>query len=170
MTLLSRKADYALLILSYLHQTGRRDRPGRGGAVRPEPAVRREHPEGTLPARIRRQPSRREGRLRPRPAREHRSRLAELLETIEDGFRLTMCNPGDDHDHETCSHRRRLHVEGADGGGPPAGCIEVLRGRHARRSCSTRRGEADAAGLALAPCRCSAGASPAGRLKPARVA
>jgi Rrf2 family cysteine metabolism transcriptional repressor len=29
--------------------------------------------------------------------------LAELLEAIEDGLRLTLCNPGAQHEHESCT-------------------------------------------------------------------
>ena len=82
MTLLSRKADYALLILSYLH-----DRPGTARAIADKfgisRLVRREHPEGTLSVRLRLEPPRGEGRLRSCATREH------------------------DHARRTCSNRSR---------------------------------------------------------------
>ena len=64
MALLSRKVDYALLILSYLHH-----RPEGGCAARspnasPWPAVRRQHPQALVRHGLCGRPSRRQGRLR----------------------------------------------------------------------------------------------------------
>ena len=104
MTLLSRKADYALLILSYLYE-----RPG-GGTAR---AIAEKLGLGLKQAFIANilkelchhmfvasHRGVKGGYTLARPA--HTITLAELLETIEDGVRLTVCNPGS-HDHEECS-------------------------------------------------------------------
>ena len=102
MTLLSRKADYALLILSYLHQW-----PGGGtarviaekfGLSRPFVAnILKELGHYGFVA------SHRGVKGGYALARESRTiTLAELLETIEDGVRLTVCNPGS-HDHAVCA-------------------------------------------------------------------
>ena len=53
MALLSRKVDYALLILSYLHhRPGGRLRPGDRRPVRAQEGVRGERPEAAVPARV----------------------------------------------------------------------------------------------------------------------
>jgi Rrf2 family protein len=102
-TLLSRKADYALLILSYLHQTAG------GGTAR---AIAERFGIGrAFVANILKELGHRGfvvshrgvkgGYALARPA--DTITLAELIESLEDGFRLTVCNPASHHDHENCS-------------------------------------------------------------------
>lgn len=98
MTLLSRKADYALLILSFLHAKGgngnAREIAERFGLSRPFVAnILKELCQKGFVASHR---GVKGGYGLARPAAA--ISLAELLESIEDGFRLTLCNP-DDHDH-----------------------------------------------------------------------
>lgn len=103
MTLLSRKADYALLILSYLHQ-----KHGGGTARAVAEKFGISHP---FVANILKElchsgfvQSHRGVKGGYALARDAATiTLAELLETIEDGLRLTMCNPGSHHEHENCS-------------------------------------------------------------------
>ena len=106
MTLLSRKADYALLILSYLHQ-----KPV-GGTARAvadkfglsRPFVANILKELCQTGFVTSHRGVKGGYALARPA--DAITLAELLESIEDGFRLTMCNPSAhdaDEDHECCS-------------------------------------------------------------------
>jgi Rrf2 family protein len=104
-TLLSRKADYALLILSYLHQQAG------GGTAR---AIAEKFKLGRpFVANILKELSRngfvaghrgvKGGYALARPAET--ITLAELLESIESGFRLTMCNPSQpSREHDTCAH------------------------------------------------------------------
>src|SRR5215471_1396159 len=125
-TLLSRKADYALLILSYLHQ-----RPG-GGTARAvaekfglsRPFVANILKELCSDGFVASHRGVKGGYALARPAET--ITLAELLESIEDGVRLTVCNPGS-HDHEECSLAGVCTVKG-----PIAQVydrlIEVLRG------------------------------------------
>lgn len=102
MTLLSRKADYALLILSHLHR-----HPGGGnaraiaeqfGISRPFVAniLKELHQKGFVTSHR----GVKGGYTLTRPAGS--ISLAELLETIEDGFRLTMCNTAS-HAVDGCS-------------------------------------------------------------------
>jgi Rrf2 family protein len=124
-TLLSRKADYALLILSYLHQ-----KPGTARAIAEKLGMRTKHFVANILKElghygfVTSQRGVKGGYALARPA--DTITLAELLETIEDGVRLTVCNPGT-HDHETCSLEGVCTLKG-----PIAAVhqrlIEVLRG------------------------------------------
>src|SRR3954468_8703687 len=102
MTLLNRKVDYALLILSYLHHTQEggcaRAIAERFGLSRPFVAniLKELHQKGFVASHR----GVKGGTTPARPA--NTISLAELLETIEDGFRLTMCNPANHHSDE-CS-------------------------------------------------------------------
>jgi Rrf2 family cysteine metabolism transcriptional repressor len=103
-TLLSRKADYALLILSYLSQ-----KTGTARAIKEKFGL--SHP---FVANILKELGRKgfvtshrgvKGGYTLARAAESIT-LAELLESIEEGFRLAVCNthtPGHEHDHECCS-------------------------------------------------------------------
>ncbi len=100
MTLLSRKADYALLILSHLHQ----NREGRNARAIAEkfgisrPFVANILKELCQKGFVDSHRGVKGGYALARPAES--ITLAELLECIEDGFRLTMCNDsghGEDH-------------------------------------------------------------------------
>jgi Rrf2 family transcriptional regulator, cysteine metabolism repressor len=124
MTLLSRKADYALLILSYLHQ-----KPGTARAVADKFGISPSFVANILKELCRNGfvASHRGVKGGYTLARSADTiTLAELLETIEDGVRLTMCNPGA-HDHECCALEGVCTVKG-----PIAAVhlrlIEMLRG------------------------------------------
>jgi Rrf2 family protein len=103
-TLLSRKADYALLILSYLHQnasggTARAiaERFGIGRAFVANILKELGHSGFVVSHR-----GVKGGYALARPA--DTITLAELIESLEDGFRLTVCNPAvSHHEHENCS-------------------------------------------------------------------
>lgn len=103
MTLLSRKADYALLILSHLHA-----RP-RGGNARTiaeafglsRPFVANILKELCQKGFVVSHRGVKGGYELARPASS--ISLAELLETVEDGFRLTICNPASHAGHDGCS-------------------------------------------------------------------
>jgi Rrf2 family protein len=121
---LSRKADYALLILSYLH-----DRPGTARAVADTFGLSRPFVANILKELcqlgfVASHRGVKGGYALARPART--ITLAELLETLEDGVRLTICNPGA-HDHDACSIAGTCTLKG-----PIAQVhgklIEVLRG------------------------------------------
>jgi Rrf2 family protein len=101
MTLLSRKADYALLILSYLHEHAV---GGTARAVAEKFGLSRAFVANILKELCQKgfvvsHRGVKGGYALARPA--DTISLAELLETVEDGFRLTMCSdsPGD-----ACSH------------------------------------------------------------------
>jgi Rrf2 family cysteine metabolism transcriptional repressor len=99
MTLLSRKADYALLILSYLHHKAgggnAREIAEKFGLSRPFVAnILKELCQKGFVASHR---GVKGGYALQRPASS--VNLGELLDSIEDGFRLTVCN-SDDHAHE----------------------------------------------------------------------
>jgi len=103
-TLLSRKADYALLILSYLHQqTG----GGTARAVAEKFGLSRSFVANILKELghlgfVASHRGVKGGYALARPAET--ITLAELLESLEAGFRLTMCNPSlPDQKHEQCS-------------------------------------------------------------------
>ena len=114
MTLLSRKADYALLILSYLHETPRggtaRAVAEKFGLSRPFVAnILKELCQGGFVMSHR---GVKGGYTLSRPADS--ISLAELLESVEDGFRLTTCSPSavdGDRDDE-CSHASVCTVKG----------------------------------------------------------
>ena len=100
MTLLSRKADYALLILSYLH-----DRPGTARAVADQFGLSRPFVANILKELCQQgfvasHRGVKGGYALARPASA--ITLAELLETLEDGVRLAVCSPGT-HDHDDCA-------------------------------------------------------------------
>jgi Rrf2 family transcriptional regulator, cysteine metabolism repressor len=125
-TLLSRKADYALLILSYLH-----DRPGTARAVADKFGLSRSFVANILKELcqhgfVASHRGVKGGYDLARPA--NTITLAEFLETIEDGVRLTVCNVGSpDHEHDACSIAGVCTLKG-----PIAGVhqklLEVLRG------------------------------------------
>jgi Rrf2 family transcriptional regulator, cysteine metabolism repressor len=100
MTLLSRKADYALLILSYLHQ-----KPGTARAVAEKFGLSRPFVANILKELchqgfVTSHRGVKGGYTLARPA--DTITLAELLEAIEEGMRLTMCSPGL-HEHDECA-------------------------------------------------------------------
>ena len=100
MTLLSRKADYALLILSYLH-----DRPGTARAVAEKFGLSRPFVANILKELCQQGfvASHRGVKGGYDLARQANTiTLAELMETLEDGVRLAVCNPGT-ADHDACS-------------------------------------------------------------------
>ena len=104
MTLLSRKADYALLILSYLHQ-----KAGTARAIKEKFGLSQSFVANILKELCHRgfvksHRGVKGGYSLARPAES--ITLAELLESIEEGFRLAVCNagtPGHEHEHECCS-------------------------------------------------------------------
>ena len=106
MTLLSRKADYALLILSFLHQ-----KTGTARAIAEKFSLSRAFVANILKELTRLgfvDSSRgvKGGYSLARPATA--ITLAEIFESLEDGFRLTVCNSGahtvpGDQDHATCA-------------------------------------------------------------------
>jgi Rrf2 family protein len=103
-TLLSRKADYALLILSYLYE---RPVGGNARAIAEQFGLSR-----AFVANILKELCQKEfvvshrgvkgGYALSRPA--NTISLAELLETVEDGFRLTMCSSTGQSADDECSH------------------------------------------------------------------
>lgn len=100
MTLLSRKADYALLILSYLH-----DQPGTARAVADQFGLSRPFVANILKELcqhgfVASHRGVKGGYALSRPAST--ITLAELLETLEDGVRLAVCSSGS-HDHDACA-------------------------------------------------------------------
>ncbi len=106
MTLLSRKADYALLILSYLHE-----RTGTARAIAEKFAISRSFVANILKELNHRgfvesHRGVKGGYRLARPA--DTITLAELLESIEDGFRLTVCitplSGRNSTGHSTCEH------------------------------------------------------------------
>ena len=113
MTLLSRKADYALLILSYLHQKTA------GGTARgiaeklglKPPFIANILKELCHHGFVSSHRGVKGGYTLARPAET--ITLAELLESLEEGFRLTVCNPsGPQNDHENCSHAGGCALKG----------------------------------------------------------
>ena len=101
MTLLSRKADYALLILSYLH-----DRPGTARAVAEKFGLSRPFVANILKELcqhgfVASHRGVKGGYDLARPA--NTITLAELMETLEDGLRLAVCNTTGAHDHDDCA-------------------------------------------------------------------
>jgi Rrf2 family cysteine metabolism transcriptional repressor len=126
-TLLSRKADYALLILSHLHA-----RAGGGNARTiaekfglSRPFVANILKELCQKGFVVSHRGVKGGYQLARPASS--ISLAELLETVEDGFRLTVCNPAAHAHDDGCSLSSVCTVKG-----PMAEVhrrlIEVLRG------------------------------------------
>lgn len=110
MTLLSRKADYALLILSYLHQ---HKEGGTARAVAEQFGLSRAFVANILKDLCN------EGFVTSHRgvkggyalARDAATvTLAELLETVEDGFRLAVCNHTTDA--EPCAHSGACTIKG----------------------------------------------------------
>ncbi|MBX9622537.1 MAG: Rrf2 family transcriptional regulator [Gemmataceae bacterium] len=111
MTLLSRKADYALLILSYLHA---RPVGGTARAVAEKFGLSRPFVANILKELCQKgfvlsHRGVKGGYALARPAAS--ISLADLLEEIEDGFRLTACNETRD-DHAGCSLTAVCTVKG----------------------------------------------------------
>ncbi len=116
MTLLSRKADYALLILSYLHQhkTG-----GNARAIAEQFGL-----SPSFVANILKELCGKEFVTSSRGVKGGYSlardagavSLAELLEAVEEGFRLTVCNHADSAESATapdaCTHADTCTVKG----------------------------------------------------------
>ncbi len=104
MTLMSRKADYALLILSYLYQ-----RPGTARAVADQFGLSRAFVANILKdlcqhGFVASHRGVKGGYALARPA--DTITLADLLECIESGFQLAVCSAGvhDNAEHAGCSH------------------------------------------------------------------
>ena len=110
MTLLSRKADYALVILSYLYQ---HKEGGNAHAIATQFGLSHPFVANILKELCRAGfvTSRRgvKGGYALAPTAGTIS-LAELLETVEDGFQLTLCNHTT-HD-DACSHSAACTVKG----------------------------------------------------------
>ena len=114
MTLLSRKADYALVILSYLyqHKTG-----GSAKAIAEQFDLSRPFVANILKELCNRGfvTSHRGVKGGYALARDASTiSLAELLEAVEEGFRLTVCNHTADaaHSEDACSHAGACTVKG----------------------------------------------------------
>jgi Rrf2 family transcriptional regulator, cysteine metabolism repressor len=102
MTLLSRKADYALLILSHLHQN---TNGGNARIIADKFGLSRAFvanilKELTHAGYVTSHRGVKGGYEMLRPAST--VTLAELLESIEEGFKLTVCNSHEE-DHDDCS-------------------------------------------------------------------
>ena len=115
MTLLSRKADYALLILSVLHQRPVGDT---ARAIAEKFGLSRSFVANILKELCQKgfvasHRGVKGGYVLSRPAST--ISLAELLESIEDGFRLTACNPAIDHPNDGCSLSDVCTVKGTMG-------------------------------------------------------
>lgn len=115
MTLLSRKADYALLILSYLcdKQVG-----GNARAIAKQFGLSPSFVANILKELCQKgfvvsHRGVKGGYTLARPAGQ--VTLAELLETVEDGFRLTSCNPGSHPPSDVCSLSATCTVKGPIG-------------------------------------------------------
>jgi Rrf2 family protein len=112
-TLLSRKADYALLILSYLHQhkTGGTARAIAEQFDLSRPFVANILKELCQKGFVTSHRGVKGGYSLARDA-THTS-LAELLEAVEEGFRLTVCSHGAAEPHsDACSHAGTCTVKG----------------------------------------------------------
>ena len=127
MTLLSRKADYALLILSFLHQ-----KPGGGNAraVAEQFGLSRAFVANILKELCHKgfvtsHRGVKGGYVLARPAES--ITLAELIESIEDGFRLTLCSSTTTAADDVCSHTEVCTVKGTMAE-VHRRLIEVLRG------------------------------------------
>src|SRR6266853_4166808 len=128
MTLLSRKADYALLILSYLNE---KRVGGTARAIAEQFGLSRAFVANILKELchagfVVSHRGVKGGYSLARPADS--ISLAELLETIEDGFRLTMCSP-DSHgiEDDSCSLTAVCTVKGTMAE-VHRRLVEVLRG------------------------------------------
>lgn len=113
MTLLSRKADYALLILSYLH---RRKAGGTARAIAEQFDLSRPFVANILKELCQKGfvTSHRGVKGGYALARDAgRISLAELLEAVEEGFRLTVCSHGADEPYsDACTHASACTVKG----------------------------------------------------------
>ncbi|MDY3556769.1 Rrf2 family transcriptional regulator [Gemmata sp. JC717] len=123
MTLLSRKADYALLILSYLYQN---KSGGTARAIAEQFGLSRSFVANILKELcqngfVASHRGVKGGYALSRDAAG--VSLAELLETVEDGFRLTVCNTVHADGAEPCSHSSTCTVKG-----PMAGVYQRLMG------------------------------------------
>lgn len=112
MTLLSRKADYALLILSYLnqHKTG-----GTARAVADQFGLSRPFVANILKQLCQKKlvVSHRGVKGGYALARDASSvTLADLLEAVEEDFRLTVCNTSDHAEDTSCEHSGTCTVKG----------------------------------------------------------
>ena len=113
MTLLSRKADYALLILSYLyqHKVGGTARAIAEQFDLSKPFVANILKELCGKGFVTSHRGVKGGYALARDAGS--ISLAELLEAVEEGFRLTVCSHGEDEGHtEACSHATACTVKG----------------------------------------------------------
>jgi len=113
MTLLSRKADYALLILSHLHQNRV---GGNARAIAAKFGISRAFVANILKELCQKgfvdsHRGVKGGYALARPADS--ISLAELLESIDDGFRLTMCSPTGHADSDACTLTEVCTVKGA---------------------------------------------------------
>ena len=128
MTLLSRKADYALLILSYLHQ----HEPGATARAIAEqfglsrPFVANILKELCHKGFVASHRGVKGGYALARAGRHDQPR--RVARSHRGGFRLTMCNADGARPRRTLLARERLHGEGADGGGPPPADRGASRG------------------------------------------
>lgn len=113
MTLLSRKADYALLILSYLyqHKGGGTARAIAGQFELSRPFVANILKELCQKGFVTSHRGVKGGYALARDAAG--ISLAELLEAVEEGFRLTVCSHGQDEaPADACSHASACTVKG----------------------------------------------------------
>jgi Rrf2 family cysteine metabolism transcriptional repressor len=111
-TLLSRKADYALLILSFLYQ---RKEGGTAHVIADQFDLSRPFVANILKELCAKGflTSRRGVKGGYSLARDVATiSLAELLETVEDGFRLTVCNEHSGAATEPCEHSDTCTVKG----------------------------------------------------------
>src|SRR5690242_21230568 len=112
MTLLSRKADYALLIFSYLYE---KSMGGTARAIADKFGLSRPFVANILKELCQKgfvvsHRGVKGGYELARPASS--ISLAELLETVEDGFRLTVCNPATHAHEDGCSISSVCTVKG----------------------------------------------------------
>jgi Rrf2 family cysteine metabolism transcriptional repressor len=117
MTLLSRKADYALLILSHLH--GRREAASAREIADQfqlsRPFVANILKELCHKGFVSSQRGVKGGYALARPA--HDVSLAELIESLDDPFRLAECNHPPAHAHDDgCTHSELCPLKGAIAG------------------------------------------------------
>lgn len=112
MTLLSRKADYALLILSFLH---RKPLGGNARAIAQQFGLSRAFVANILKELCQKgyvtsHRGVKGGYVLSRDP--HTVTLAELLETVEEGFRLAVCNPAHHAGPDACTLESVCTVKG----------------------------------------------------------
>jgi Rrf2 family protein len=157
MTLLSRKADYSLLILSYLH-----DHPGTARAVADQFGLSRAFVANILKELcqhgfVASHRGVKGGYALARPA--NTITLADLLETVEDGVRLTVCNSGShEADHDACSIAGTCTLKGPIGE-VHSRLLDVLRGVTLGELFEARNEPARGSGLHALPILGPAGAA-----------